>query len=150
MTIHTAVGCARKFLRLAGYVLRVLMVTSAVAAFGIALDHSSLSQLLAPHSYDSLKSQLVLHNGQPYVKDIVVVDGHRTVTVRPIRLREGTHPQGVSRIKTGIAMPPELSGWRQVPINLTLVAVIALVAAGLDRIQRTFFRRRRLARGPKV
>jgi hypothetical protein len=113
-----------------------LVLVAAVAFLGVALEHSSLSDALAPHA-------VVGHGNQVTVR-VIRPNGQRGN--EKVRLPPGFHqrPRGV--IKLGGGIPFDLADWTLVVQNLGLVAAIALPLVGVDQLRRLVRRRRRTNR----
>jgi hypothetical protein len=131
--------------RFLGHFLCATFVVIAAALLGVVIEHSAIAQTIAPHSYDSLETQLLFRGGRPYVKDVVTVDGHRSITIRPIPLAKGAHREAGRALKAGPSQSPfDPSSLPELMRNLAAVTAVALVVAGLDRVRRLVTRRRRM------
>jgi hypothetical protein len=130
--------------RFARHFLAALVLVVALAFVGVAIEHSALSQTVAPHSNTQEATQFVLRNGRPYVRTVVGTTGHEKVSYRPVPFAKGFHPNGrVTGIRQGpVGSPPDLSSWSSVVQILVLMVGIALAVAGLDQLRRLARRRR--------
>jgi hypothetical protein len=116
--------------------LAAVVLVTALAFLGVALEHSSFSSAVAPHSP-------VGHLNQVTVR-VVRPDGQRGT--EKVRLPPGfrQRPRGV--VKLGGGSPFDGADWTLVAQNLGLVAAIALPIVGLDQLRRVARRRRRVRR----
>jgi len=123
---------ARKFAR---QLLGALVLVTAIAFLGVALEHSSLSNVVAPHGSGPRDLLRTVNGGR------VVVTGphgqHRTV------LPPGFHLVRGSESGRGSGSPLVLDNWTLVVQNLGLVAAVAVVIVILDQFRRVARRRRR-------
>lgn len=136
-------GPLRGVVRLSRHFVMALVVVIVISLVALLIEHSALSQSVAPHSSASEHSELVLRDGQPYIRVDVNAAGRSTVTYRRAAVPKRDVHGGVVRIKQG-GSPADLSRWNAVLEIIVLIVVIALLVAVIDRLRRRVRRRRHL------
>lgn len=137
-------GRPRTSSRFLGRLVCASVVVVAVAFIGLVIGHTAAGQLIAPHSYDSLHTQIIFRGGRPYAKDTVIAGSHHTVSIRPIPLAKQSHVRAGGSVTANHArVPAVLSNWPEMAKPIGLIGVIALAVAGIDRLGRRVTRARR-------
>ena len=116
-----------------------LVVVTALAFIGVAIEHSPMSQAIAPHETGAGKAQIIKRGGHAFA-EIKAPNGE---LLR--RLPAGLSGPGL-RGRGGSGSPPNWQLWRNVVLIVVLIAVVAAATAGLDHVRRTSRRVRHSAR----
>ena len=116
-----------------------VVVVTAMAFIGVGIEHSPVSQAMAPHGTGGAKAQLIERGGHAFA-EIKTPNGER--------LRQ--LPAGLSgpgqRGRGGSGSPPNWQLWRNVALIIVLIALVAVATAGLDQVRRSSRRVRQSAR----
>jgi hypothetical protein len=116
-----------------------VLVVTATAFIGVAIEHSPVSQAIAPHETGNEKAQVIQRGGRAFVE---------MKTPNGDYLRQ--LPAGLSgpgqRGRGGSGSPPNWQLWRNVALIVVLIALVATATAGLDRVSRSARRIRHSAR----
>ena len=107
-----------------------MMVVTAMAFIGVAIEHSPASQAIAPHETGTDKAHIIERGGHTFA-EIKTPNGE---LLRQL-------PAGLSgpgqRRRGGSGSPPNWQLWRSVVLIIVLIALIAAATAGLDQVRRS-------------
>ena len=137
----------RGALRFGGQFLAASVLAIAVGFLGLAIGHSALGQVVAPHSGGPERLQIVTRGGQAFAKIEVGSPGHQQAVLRRLpKLVTGINHGREIVFSRSAGAPSNFSNWVPVAEILLLVVAIALFIAGLDQLRRIARRRRRAIR----
>ena len=116
-----------------------VLVVTATAFIGVAIEHSPVSQAIAPHVTGGDKAQIIERDGHAFVE----IRSPKGEVFRQL-------PAGLSspgqRGRGGSGSPPDWQLWRNVVLIIILIALVAGATAGLDRVRRSSRRVRQSTR----
>ena len=114
-------------------------VVTAMAFIGVGIEHSPVSQAMAPHGTGDAKAQTIERGGHAFA-EIKTPNGERLRQL-PAGLSGPGQPA-----RGGSGSPPNWQLWRNVALIIVLIALVAAATAGLDQVRRSSRRVRRSAR----
>ena len=125
------------------FVAAVVVVT-AMAFIGVAIEHSPVSQSIAPHMTGLAKAQIIVRGGHSFVQ--IKTSNGELLHQLPAGfngpgLRGGSTPRG------GSGSPPDWQLWRNVVLIIVFIAVVAAATAGIDQARRSS---RRVHQTPRI
>ena len=134
---------AAELVKFARHFLAVTCVVVVVFFIGVALEHSPLSQAVAPHAdlqqHESFS--VVKRDGQVYVEVVTGSKGHEKTVLHKARgVPTAGHPVDLGGSR---GSPFNPSGWPQAAAIAVVILVGAGVVALLDRRRRSTRRRTR-------
>ena len=115
-----------------------LVVVTAAAFIGVAIEHSPVSHAIAPHETGGAKPQIIVRDGHPFVE--MKTPNGEVLHQLPAGFSPGQRGRG------GSGSPPNWQLWRNVVLIILLIALVAAATAGLDQVRRTSRRVRQSAR----
>ncbi len=116
-----------------------LVVVTAVAFIGVAIEHSPVSQAIAPHETGGDKAKIIERGGHAFAE--IKTPNGELLRQLPVGF-SGPGQRG----RGGSGPPPDWQLWRNVVLIIVLIALVAAATAGLDKVRRTSRRLRQSAR----
>jgi len=116
-----------------------VVVVTAMAFIGVGIEHSPVSQAIAPNGTSCARAQIIERGGHVFA-EIKTPNGE---LLR--QLPAGLSGPGRSG-RGGSDSPANWQLWRNVVLIIVLIALIAAATAGLDQVRRSSRRVRQSAR----